>query len=231
MSVDQNLLLIRNYDLWAHISEEEYEALNLVHNFIEANKNEFIYFDAHFHNKLYFLKDGFIKIGYFDDSGREIVKEIIRKGEVFGQITLERNNLQGEFAKAYKANVSLCAFNIEDFEKICAVKPTISLRYSRLVGTQLKKIENRLVNLLHKDVRTRLINFLLLLGSNATVTNNSVTFPIFLTHEDIAQLIGSSRQTVTTTLNELEASGLLLTSKGSMHLHDVKTLQKLATVS
>ena len=118
MSVDQNLLLIRNYDLWAHISEEEYEALNLVHNFIEANKNQFIYFDSHFHNKLYFLKEGFIKIGYIDETGREIVKEIIQKGEVFGQITLERNNLQGEFAKAYKAKVSLCAFNIEDFEKI-----------------------------------------------------------------------------------------------------------------
>ena len=231
MSVDQNLLLIRNYDLWAHISEEEYEALNLVHNFIEANKNQFIYFDSHFHNKLYFLKEGFIKIGYIDETGREIVKEIIQKGEVFGQITLERNNLQGEFAKAYKANVSLCAFNIEDFEKICEKKPVIALRYSKLIGNQLKKVENRLVNLLHTDVRTRLINFILLLANNSTITNNSAAFPIFLTHEDIAQLIGSSRQTVTTSLNELEAAGLLHTTKGNMHLPDVKTLQKLATVS
>ena len=37
---------------------------------------------------------------------------------MFGQYTLKKNNLIGEFAKAYKSDVLLCAFNIEDFEKI-----------------------------------------------------------------------------------------------------------------
>ena len=60
-------------------------------NFIEAKKGDYIYFDSHFHNKLYFIKDGFIKIGYVNDSGEEIIKEIIHKGEIFGQFTLEKN--------------------------------------------------------------------------------------------------------------------------------------------
>ena len=117
MSTDQKFLLIRNYDLFSHITDEEYEELNLDHHFIEAPKGEYIYFDSKFHNKLYFLKGGTIKIGYIDDEGKEVVKEIIREGEVFGQFTLERDNLNGEFAQAYKGDVSLCAFNIEDFEK------------------------------------------------------------------------------------------------------------------
>src|SRR5579871_1614408 len=118
MPADDQLLLIRNYDLWCHLSDEEYEELNIEHRFIEVPKGEYIYFEAYNHNRLYFVKDGYIKIGYIDDEGNEKIKEIIRKGEIFGQFSLEKNNLHGEFAQAYKNKVSLCAFTIEDFEKL-----------------------------------------------------------------------------------------------------------------
>src|SRR3981081_3633474 len=89
MPVEDKLLLIRNYDLWANLSDEEYEELNIVHNFVVAPKGDYIYFEANHHNKLYFLKEGYIRIGYIDEEGNEIIKEIIQKGEIFGQITLE----------------------------------------------------------------------------------------------------------------------------------------------
>ncbi len=231
MGMEEQLLLIRNYDLWVNISDEEYEELNLIHHFIEAKKNDYIYFDSHYHNKLYFLKEGFIKIGYIDDSGKEVVKEIIQKGEVFGQITLERNNLQGEFARAFKGNVSLCAFNINDFEKMLHTKPSIALRFSKKVGHQLKNIENRLVSLLNKDVKTRLINFFLLLLEKENIKENTVSIPNFLTHEDIANLIGSSRQTVTSSINDLEQAALLQFTREQIIIPDVKALQKLVNVS
>ena len=81
-SCDSTLLLIRGFDIFAHISDEEYEELNLVHNFLEAEKGEYIYFPSQNHRKLYFTKKGFIKIGYIDEDGNECIKEIIQKGEV-----------------------------------------------------------------------------------------------------------------------------------------------------
>ena len=220
MSTDQKFLLIRNYDLFAHISDEEYEELNLDHHFIEAAKGEYIYFDSAYHNKLYFLKGGTIKIGYIDDEGKEVIKEIIREGEVFGQFTLERNNLNGEFAQAYKADVSLCAFNIEDFEKLLKTKPNIGFHFTKQVGQKLRKLENRLLNLLNKDVKTRLVHFLIMLAQEhgTDKANDAQAVQNFLTHDDIAQLIGSSRQTVTTMLNELEAAGLVQVSRQQMSL-------------
>jgi CRP/FNR family cyclic AMP-dependent transcriptional regulator len=124
MSMDERMLLIRTCDIFAEINDQEYEELNLIHRFIEADKGEYIYFESAYHNKLYFIKDGHIKIGYIDDNGNEIIKEIISKGEVFGQFTLEKDNLNGEFAQAYKTGVSLCAFNIEDFEQLLQKSPT-----------------------------------------------------------------------------------------------------------
>ena len=51
--------------------------MNVAHHFIEAKKGDYIYFDSHHLNKLYFVKDGYIKIGFIDDDGNEIIKEII----------------------------------------------------------------------------------------------------------------------------------------------------------
>ncbi len=233
MSSDERFLLIRNYDLFAHITDEEYEALNLEHHFIEAEKGEYIYFDSAYHNKLYFLKGGTIKIGYIGEDGKEVIKEIIREGEVFGQFTLERNNLNGEFAQAYKADVSLCAFNIEDFEKLLKAKPNIGFHFTKQVGQKLRKLENRFVNLLNKDVKTRLVNFLIMLlqeYSNVKAEDEQ-TLQNFLTHDDIAQLIGSSRQTVTTMLNELETAGLVQISRQQINIPSVKKLQNSLAVS
>jgi CRP/FNR family transcriptional regulator len=233
MSTDQKFLLIRNYDLFAHISDEEYEELNLDHHFIEAAKGEYIYFDSAYHNKLYFLKGGTIKIGYIDDEGKEVIKEIIREGEVFGQFTLERNNLNGEFAQAYKADVSLCAFNIEDFEKLLKTKPNIGFHFTKQVGQKLRKLENRLLNLLNKDVKTRLVHFLIMLAQEhgTNKAGDAQAVQNFLTHDDIAQLIGSSRQTVTTMLNELETAGLVQVSRQQINIPSVKNLQKSLAVS
>jgi CRP/FNR family transcriptional regulator len=225
MSADQKWLLIRNYDLWSQLTDDDYEELNIVHNFVEARKGDYIYFEAFHHNKLYFVKQGYLRIGYIDDSGREVIKEIIQKGELFGQITLEKNSLNGEFAQAYKSDVSLCAFSIEDFENLLQKKPAIALKYTKQVGSKLRQIENRLINLLNKDVKTRLINFLWQLAQkHLTPSSTAICIPNYLTHEDIASLIGSSRQTVTTLINELAAENLITYTRNEICFPDVKKL-------
>jgi CRP/FNR family cyclic AMP-dependent transcriptional regulator len=237
MAAEDKWLLIRNYDLWANLTDEEYDELNIVHNFIEAPKGDYIYFEAYHHNRLYFIKEGYIRVGFIDDSGQEVIREIIQKGEIFGQITLEKNNLNGEFAQAYKSAVSLCAFTIADFEKLLQKKPALALKYSKQVGAKLRHIENRLVNLLNKDVKSRLLGFLWQLAQQHRASavhdtsDTALCIPNYLTHEDMARLIGSSRQTVTTLINELAQEGLLNYNRHEICFPDVNKFQKLSTVA
>jgi len=232
MTADKKMLLIRNYDLWCHLTDDDYEALNLVHHYIEAKKGAYIYFEAFNHNKLYFIKEGYIRVGFIDETGNEVIKEIIQQGELFGQFTLEKNNLNGEFAQAYKADVSLCAFNVEDFQQLLARKPEIALKYTRQVGNKLRVVQNRLVNLLNRDVKTRLIHFFWqLIQSHADDhKEGEYCIPNYLTHEDIAHLVGSSRQTVTTIINELATEQVLSYNRQQICFPDVKKIQKLANV-
>ena len=232
-SEEEKFLLLRNYDLWCHLSDEEYDELNIAHHFIEAKKGDYIYFDSHHLNKIYFVKDGYIKIGYINDKGDEIVKEIIKEGEIFGQFSLEKNNLNGEFARAYKGNVSLCAFNIDDFEKLLKKRPDLAIRYSKQVGEKLRRAEFRLVTMLNKDVRSRLLAFFynLAIMDGYDGMKNSYSINNFLTHDDIAKLIGSARQTVTSFINQLEEEGLLKLTRKKILLPDMKKLQQLVIVT
>ena len=229
MKENDKFLLLRNYDLWCHLSDDEYKNLNVVHHFIEAKKGEYIYFDSHHLNRLYFVKDGHIKIGFINEEGNEIIKEIISEGEIFGQFALEKNNLNGEFARAYNGNVSLCAFSIEDFEKLLKKKPELAIKYSKQVGEKLRRAEFRLINMLNKDVRSRLLAFFyhLAIMNGYDGMAESYSMNNFLTHEDIAKLIGSTRQTVTTFVNLLKEDGLLKISRKKIQIPDVKKLQQL----
>lgn len=233
MPADDKWLLIRNYNLWAHLTDEEYDELNIVHSFIEAPKGDYIYFEAAYHNRLYFIKEGYIRVGYIDDTGQEVIKEIIRQGEIFGQVTLEKNNLNGEFAQAWRANVSLCSFTIDDFEKLLQKKPALALKYSKQVGAKLRRIENRLVNLLNKDVKSRLLGLLWQLVQQHPHDSGeaALCIPNYLTHEDMARLIGSSRQTVTTLINELAQEGLLQYNRHEICFPDVNKIEKLSSVA
>jgi len=233
MNENDKFLLLRNYDLWCEMTDEEYEELNVVHHFIDAKKGDYIYFDSHHLNKLYFVKDGYIKIGYIDEEGNEIIKEIIKEGEIFGQFALERNNLNGEFARAYKGNVSLCAFSIEDFEKLLVKKPLLAIKYSKQMGEKLRRAEFRLVNMLNKDVRSRLLAFFYNIAIMDGYDGTAVSYSMdnYLTHDDIAKLIGSARQTVTTFINQLEAEGLLKISRKKIHIPDLKRVEKLVIVT
>ena len=139
--------------------------------------------------------------------------------------------MQGEFAQAHKCETVLCAFTLQDFEKLLALRPDMGIIFSRKIGQKLKRVENRLLNLLQKDVRTRLLYFFwTLVQSNERAEGKPVKLVNYLTHEDIARLTGTSRQTVTTLINQFTDEGLLDMDRKAITIHDVKQLQKMAKV-
>jgi CRP/FNR family transcriptional regulator len=87
--------------------------------------------------------------------------------------------------------------------------------------------------MLNKDVRSRLLAFFFHLAMMNGYDESSASFSMnnFLTHDDIAKLIGSTRQTVTTIANQLEDEGLLNISRKKILIPDVKKLQQLVMIS
>ncbi|HMC85260.1 MAG TPA: Crp/Fnr family transcriptional regulator [Chitinophagaceae bacterium] len=220
MADNDQVLLLRRCSLWSDLSDEEYKELDVADNFKEVKKGEYVYFEAFNHNVIYFIKKGNILLGKIDDSGTVITKDILKPGDFFGQFVLERSSLDGEFAKAIKSDISLCSFTTENFVRLLKNNPVLSLKYTKLVGWRLRKFENRLVNIIQKDTRARLMLFMreLLYDKldGKPALQEEMEIPNYLTHEEIARLIGSSRQTVTTLLNELKEEKIIEHSRNAI---------------
>ncbi len=206
---------LRNHELFTQMNEAEIKGLCVISGFKRAQKNEVIYFTHETVKRIYLLKKGIIKIVASDEAGNEVTKEVMQPGDLFGEITLSHQvSRESEYAKAITDEVIICSFTLDDFEKVLETNPAISLKYTRRVGDKLKALENRYTDLIFKDVRTRVVEFLKHYAqANGKLENNQLVVKNYLTHQDLASLTGATRQTVTSILNQLEKEHKLLYSR------------------
>lgn len=171
------------------------------------------------------LKKGNIKIVAVDEEGNETVKDIIQKGDLFGELTLETDVEVNEYAKALTDDVVLCSFLLSDFEKILLEHPSLALSYTKFVGLKMKRIKNNYANLISKDAKTRLSQFLKdWAGKEGMRVGNHVTIENYLTQNDIAQIICTSRQTATQLLNVFELKGIVHYNRKEITIPDITLL-------
>ena len=225
--MDDHFILLRNHKLFQKLTFQECRELSLQEGFIKAKKNEFIYLNELQSSRLYFLKKGFVKIGHYDKDGKEVITEILQEGDIFGQLNLEQDVEDGEFAQAIKKDASICSFQVHDFEKILEKRPDLAISYTKLVGFKFKSLRNRVWDIMFKDVRARLVDFFIYLAGKNNPDNKDVfRMDNFLTHADVASLIGSTRQTVTTLINELSEEALLHFDRKEIIIPSLQKLKK-----
>jgi CRP/FNR family transcriptional regulator, cyclic AMP receptor protein len=201
---------LRDHKLFRVLSFAQIKQLCIIVGFKKANKGEIIYFSNSEAPRIFLLKRGAIKIVSLDEDGNETIKDIIQKGDLFGELTLESDTQVNEYAKVLTDEVSICSFLLSDFEDLMLRNPNLALGYTKFVGLKMKRLKNNYTNLVSKDAKTRLISFIKDWAEKEGVySDNKVTIENYLTQNDIAQIICTSRQTATTLLNELVESGLL----------------------
>jgi CRP/FNR family transcriptional regulator, cyclic AMP receptor protein len=212
---------LRNHQIFSQMSDAEIQQMCIMSGFKNGYKNETIYFSDEPLNRIYILKRGMIKICAQDENGSEIIKDIIKEGDVFGELSLNKNNDNHEFAKVISDEVSICSFKVDDFETVLKNNSSISLNYNKMMGDKLKKLENRYQNLVFKDVKSRLKIFLTdWAAAEGQPTDNGIEIKNYLTHQDLAEIICSTRQTVTQLLGELEKEGKLTYSRSKIVLQE-----------
>ncbi len=218
MNTETKYWFLRDHQLFNKLSTAELQSICLISNFKTAKKGEIIYFSHDESQRVYFLKKGTLKIVEIDVKGNENVKEVIQKGDIFGEFTLQ-NSVSDEYAVAVSDYITCCSFKMNDFEKVLQQNPTLSLSYTKWVGFRFKKLQSRYSNLIFKDVKTRFINFLEEWAEKeGKLELNSILLNNYLTHQDIASLICSTRQTVTQLFSELKEKGYLDYSRSEIKI-------------
>ena len=213
---------LRDHKLFKTLNFDQIKQLCIVTGFKKAKKGEIIYFSSSDLPRIFLLKIGNIKIVSVDDQGNETIKEILQKGDMFGELSLERDLEVNEYAKVLTDEVSICSFLLSDFEELLFKNPTLALSYTKFVGLKMKRFKNNYSNLVSKDAKTRLISFLKdWADKEGKQEGNKYTLDNYLTQTDIAQIICTSRQTAALLLNELEEKNLIYYNRKQIIIDDI----------
>lgn len=216
---------LRDHKLFWTLSMSQIKQLCIITGFKKAKKGDIIYFSSTDLPRVFLLKKGNIKIVSVDEDGNETIKDIIEKGDLFGELTLENDRNSNEYAKALTDDVAICSFLMSDFEDLLLRNPSLALSYTKLVGLKLKRVKNSYANLVSKDAKTRLLTFIKDWAErDGKKDGNRVTIQNYLTQNDIAQIICTSRQTATVLLNELEENGLMHYGRKEIIIEDISKL-------
>ncbi|MEO1254438.1 MAG: Crp/Fnr family transcriptional regulator [Bacteroidota bacterium] len=225
MSDERNLWYFEDTDLFEVLCPKKTPHLEEKHTPGVYKKDDFIYFQDQSSENIYMVSSGRVKIGTYGADGKEIVKAILTQGEVFGELALAGEEKRQDFAQAMDSNTHVCSMTINDLQNLMIDDQELSLKILKIVGFRLRKMERKIESLVFKDARTRIVEFL---KEMAEEKGQKVGFEVMiknhLTHKDIASLTGTSRQTVTTVMNELREKNLINFDRRRILIRDLEKL-------
>ncbi|MES2730711.1 MAG: Crp/Fnr family transcriptional regulator [Bacteroidota bacterium] len=196
------------------------------HAFHYYNKSQFIYFTEEASHSIYLIANGRVKISSYSEDGKEIIKAILTPGEIFGELALAGEDKRSDFAQAMDDKTTVCPMGIHDMQELMYENRTLSFKLFKLVGFRLKKTERRLESLIFKDTRTRVVDFIReMAAERGTKVGYETLVKNYLTHKDIACLTGTSRQTVTTVMNELKDKNIINFDRKRILIRDLALLK------
>jgi CRP-like cAMP-binding protein len=203
------LWYLKNLDMFSHLRDEDIQTIDQYSSMREVKKKEKLYFQGSPDNQFYILKKGAVKITKHTPQGNDIILDILGGGTIFGEMSPVESMEKDESAEVIEDGL-ICTLKKEDFERLIQLVPGMEIKITKMMGLKRWKIENKLLELLFSSVEQRLAKtFLNLLDDFGVPHNGGYLLKIKLTHKDFADLIGSTRETVTATLNNLKKENII----------------------
>ncbi len=166
-----------------------------------------------------------MKIGTGSDEDREVIKQILHPVAVFGELGLVGERKRKDFAVAMHEEVHLLSLPVDQFQQFMLHNHQLSIQLLQWIGSRLRRTESRLESLIFKDARERIIDFL---KDSARKRGKRIGYETLIRHsltqQDIANITGTSRQTVTSVLNDLRKSNLIYFNRRSILIRDMTKL-------
>lgn len=175
---------------------------------------------------LYVLAAGLVKLSKVDLGGHEKTLALLQPPEFFGEMALLGEARRSATAITLAPVTAYLLFR-DDFQRLLAEYPTISLNLTTTLAERLRGMDDEAQVLSYKDAQGRVAYVLLRLYRAGVVEFEDGRALVRLTHQDLANLAGTSRETVTRALKALEAEGVIETRPKEVFLVDPEGLEEV----
>jgi len=199
---------IDRLELLQGMSQEAVHRFSAMMRRTKHRRGEWIFVNGDRADSVYLLQEGRMKITALSEDGHEVVHGIVGPGEIFGYTSTILGIPRTTSAQALETSL-LCEIYRKDLETLLSMYPELSFQLLKSVGLRLKKAEAQLVNVICNDVSHRVREVLidLVIKESGNVPDQPIKIKI--TQQDLANLIGASRQKTWQALKELEDSNVL----------------------
>jgi CRP-like cAMP-binding protein len=218
----EKLRYLSELTVFQDLSPREMQELNRIITMSTVPRGRVFYRPEEPGEVLFILKEGRVQLYRISPEGKKLVITTLGPHTLFGEMALLGTKMHNTFAEAID-DCLICVMSRTDLERLILNKPQVALRILEVTGKRLREAEERLENMAFKGIPARLASLLLRLAEEQG--NDEIAG---LTHQDLAESVGTYRETATQVLNDLKAQGLIEIGRKRIKVLDGARLAEIA---
>ncbi len=218
---------LRQTRLFDRLSEPDLRRLAQLSEMQEYSRGDVILDSEPRSDVIHLVKDGRVKISAYSPDGKEQVLALLDRGDLFGELAPAESPVPTRVEALDRAVV--CTVQRTLFEDIIRSAPDVALKVIRALARRLRAAEQEIEDLALRDVPGRLASLLLRLAEEYGERHDrGIRLSFRLIHQDLAHMIGSTRETVTTIMNRFRDDGLITVEQRTLIILDRERLGAVA---
>jgi CRP-like cAMP-binding protein len=220
---ETKLTYLSNIEIFQDLSTNELKEMDRQLTMSTCESGRIFYMPEETGEVLFLLKRGRVQLYRISPNGKKLVVVTLGPGTIFGEMSLVGQGMHNTFAEAVDECL-LCVMSRADVERLMRDKPRVAFRFVEALGDRVSELESRLEEIAFKSIPARLASLLLRLADEQDQRDEVVGY----THQDLGEMLGTYRETITQTLNDFKSAGLIEISRKRVKIVDKEGLELLS---
>ncbi|THF76071.1 Crp/Fnr family transcriptional regulator [Cohnella fermenti] len=227
MTADKIAEFLRQAPLFHDLNERELQRIEEITVSRSLPRRATIFIEGSEKEAVYFIRNGLVKTYKTDENGHEQIVSFLKSGDMFPHTGFFNQNPYPATAETI-AETNLLAIPVRQFEHLMTSTPSIAIKMMRVMGDKIRELQERLQVLSGQDVKHRVLIFLLQLADHHGVWRGSkITINLPMTHQELANSIGTTRETINRLLNQMHKDGILEVHRNRIVIIDLESLKQM----
>lgn len=222
-----DLGILKTIPLFSELSEKDLQKIVRVASKQKYHKDNLILIEEEVGSSMFIILDGRVKISRISDDGREVILSILSEGDFFGEMSL----LDGQTRSANVTAVDdseLLVIRREDFLQILFDYPQIAINLLKELAQRIRKGDEHIKSLSLQDAKGRVANTLLRIAEDYGVFRmGQVEINELPLQQDLANMAGTSRETISRVIKSLMQQGYLKKERGKIIIIDYENFKSI----
>ncbi|MBS4219532.1 Crp/Fnr family transcriptional regulator [Bacillus sp. FJAT-49711] len=218
---------LKNVSLFHDLTQLEIEKVEEITISRFLSKKSIVFSEGSEKEAVYFIKQGLVKTYKTDENGHEQIVSFLKAGDMFPHTGFFNQNPYPATAETI-VDTELLAIPLQMFEHLMMNTPSIGIKMMRVMGDIIMELQQRLQVLSGKDVKQRALSFLLKLAEQHGIekNENTIIINVPMTHQEFANSVGTTRETINRLLNQLGKDDILKVDRNRIVITDVEALKE-----